>query len=295
LVAGESPVEVAVRQQPDDAPGRSRLSIEVRRRGGEPGDDAIAEARRTLENMLGLGVDLAGFYDLACSDGRLDQLARRFCGVRPPRFASAFEALVNAVACQQLSLTVGIHLLDRLAAVYGPTVALRAAPPGFPTPERLAGAEPAHLRGLGFSLAKARTLTLLARKVAAGAFDLDGLEDLDDEQAFATLVSLPGIGRWSAEYVLLRGLGRLHVLPGDDVGARNNLRRRFDLAADAGYDDLAALAGRWWPYGGLVYFHLLLDGLAGAGHLSAEGGLPAAKTGADLVSEGSDDQSGEVA
>jgi DNA-3-methyladenine glycosylase II len=69
----------------------------------------------------------------------------------------------------------------------------------------------------------------------------------------------------------LRGLGRLQVLPGDDVGARNNLRRRFGLAADAGYDELVALGATWWPHGGMVYFHLLLDGLAGAGHLEAAG------------------------
>jgi DNA-3-methyladenine glycosylase II len=192
--------------------------------------------------------------------------------VRPPRFPGVFEALVNAVACQQLSLTVGIHLLGRLATAYGPTLPGRFATPGFPSPDQLAGADPSHLRSLGFSQAKARTILLIAGQVASGSLDLDGLERLGDDRAFAALVDLPGIGRWSGEYVLLRGLGRLQVLPGDDVGARNNLRRRFGLAADAGYDELAALGTMWWPYGGMVYFHLLLDGLAGAGHLEAVGG-----------------------
>ena len=50
----------------------------------------------------------------------------------------------------------------------------------------------------------------------------------------STLLGLPGIGRWSAEYVMLRGLARYHVLPGDDVGARNNLRRRFGLRRGRG-------------------------------------------------------------
>ena len=112
--------------------------------------------------------------------------------------------------------------------------------------------------------------------------DLDGLVQADDERAVAALVSRPGIGRWSAEYVLLRGLGRLGVLPGDDVGARNNLRRRFELPASAGYDEVAAVAKGWWPYDGMVYFHLLLDGLArggqlqpGAPELAALGSVPA--------------------
>jgi DNA-3-methyladenine glycosylase II len=269
LVADRHPLLVAVRQEASGASGWARLGVEVRGRGETPDETAVVEVRRALEKMLGLEVDLAGFYELGAVDDRLAGLARRFLGVRPPRSASLFEALVNAVACQQLSLTVGIHLLDRLAAVYGPEVALRGATPGFPTAERLTGAEPAHLRRLGFSLAKARTLIELSRRVASGSLDLQALTQADDEHAAAVLVALPGIGRWSAQYVLLRGLGRLGVLPGDDVGARNSLRRRFELPASAGYDEVTALAKGWWPYGGLVYFHLLLDALARAGHLEA--------------------------
>ena len=281
LAVAAAPVLVAVRQEGGE-PGRVCLGVEVRRRGETPNEAAAAEVRNTLEAMLGLGVDLAGFYELAASDERLAPLAERFRGLRPPRFASVVEALVNAVACQQLSLTVGIHLLDRLAAVYGPEAGIRGAPPGFPTAERLAEAEPSHLRRLGFSVGKARTIIGLARGVASETLDLDSLAQADDEHAAAALVALPGIGRCSAEYVLLRGLGRLGVLPGDDVGARNNLRRRFELPAPAGYDEVAALAKGWWPYGGLVYFHLLLDALARGGHLEAAAADPPAHGPASL-------------
>ena len=276
LEADASPVLVAVRQEGGESEG-VRLGVEVRRRGGAPSEAGIGEVRHTLERMLGLGIDLAGFYELAAADERLAGLAGRFRGVRPPRSASVFEALVNAVACQQLSLTVGIHLLDRLAAAYGPEVELRGAPPGFPAAERLAAAELPHLRRLGFSVAKARTIIGLAWGVVSGTLGLDTLTKADDEHAAAALVALSGIGRWSAEYVLLRGLGRLGVLPGDDVGARNNLRRRFELPAPAGYDEVAALSKGWWPYGGLVYFHLLLDALARGGHLEAAAAEPAAR------------------
>ena len=276
LVVDGVPVQVAVRQGHAGNPEQTRLDVEVRGRGKAPSEAGVAEVRSTIERMLGLNVDLVGFYELAASDQGLVALAQRFLGMRPPRFVSVFEALVNAVACQQLSLTVGIHLLDRVAAAYGPEVAFRGATPGFPTTERLAAAEPSQLHRLGFSLAKARTIIGLARGVCSEDLDLEALEQADDEHAVSTLLSLPGIGRWSAEYVLLRGLGRLGVLPGDDVGARNNLRRRFELPASAGYDDVAALARSWWPYGGLVYFHLLLDGLAGAGYLDVTADQPRA-------------------
>jgi DNA-3-methyladenine glycosylase II len=81
------------------------------------------------------------------------------------------------------------------------------------------------------------------------------------------LTSLSGIGRWSAEYVLLRGLGRLHVFPGDDVGARNNLARWLGLESPLDYGAVRRAVSRWQPYAGMVYFHLLLDRLAAADEL----------------------------
>ena len=258
MVAGQ-PIQATVWLQP--TPGSPVLGVELRGPGSMPGEAAVTEARRVIERTLGVGVDLAGFYDLAGRDERLQGLAQHFLGMRPPCFPSVFEAVVNAIACQQLSLIVGIHLLNRLARHYG-SAPSRRAQPGFPTPERLAEANPQALRSLGFSRAKARAIMLVAQQVASGLVDLEGLRNEADENARAVLLELSGIGRWSAEYTLLRGLARWNVLPGDDVGARNNLRRRFGLTPSAGYQAVAQLAQQWWPYGGLVYFHLLLDTLA---------------------------------
>jgi DNA-3-methyladenine glycosylase II len=139
---------------------------------------------------------------------------------------------------------VGIHLIGWPAASGPPFPGTGPGYQyGFPVPGRLA-ADPAELRALGFSGAKARTITGIAAKVTAGDLDLEALRSADDDSTREILLSLPGIGRWSAEYVLLRGLARYHVLPGDDAGARNNLRRRCGLPADAGYDAVARLSRR---------------------------------------------------
>lgn len=257
------------------------LAVAVRRRRGTPGEHEVVAAHRLLTRVLGLDADAGGLAALAGRDRRLAGLAGRFAGMLPPRFASVFEAAVNAVACQQLSLDVGVHLLNRMAWRLGPRVDLAGAPPGFPGPERLATADPSELLALGFSGAKAATVVSLARRVASGEVDLEGLALLDDEAARALLMSVPGLGRWSAGYVLLRGLGRLHVLPGDDVGARNSLRWHFGLAPDAGYDEVADLVEAWWPWAGLVYFHLLLDGLAAAGRVGAGARTPPDRRAAD--------------
>ena len=80
-------------------------------------------ARIALTRLLGLELDLSPFYRLAESDPFLRALAARFRGVKPPRFPTLFECIVNAIACQQLSLTVGIRLLNRFVEAHGTTPA----------------------------------------------------------------------------------------------------------------------------------------------------------------------------
>jgi DNA-3-methyladenine glycosylase II len=78
-------------------------------------------------------------------------------------------------------------------------------------------------------------------------------------------MGLYGVGRWTAEYVMLRGLGRLHIFPGDDVGARNKLERFLDIESKLDYEGVARVLARWRPYAGVIYLHLLLDSLSEAG------------------------------
>jgi DNA-3-methyladenine glycosylase II len=219
-------------------------------------------ASSALDTLLGLSVDLSPFEAMARTDPVVGPLAERMRGLKPPRFPTVFEALVNGVACQQLSLTVGIHLLNRLTAAHGHAAA--DGPPdarAFPDPVALASLQLEELKRHGFSTTKARTIIEIARAITAGDLDLEALHALDDDAAVERLIGLHGIGRWTAEYVLLRGLGRLHVFPGDDVGAQSKLKRLLGIDTPLGYDDVRTLVARWQPFAGVVYFHLLLDSL----------------------------------
>lgn len=222
-------------------------------------------AARTLERLLGIRTDLSRFYEFSQPYMRLNELTMRFRGVKPPRFATAFEALVNGITCQQLSLTVGIILLNRLAKRCGLPFS-----PGicaFPRPHDLARLDPADLRPLGYSGGKARALVEMAQSIVAGQIDLEDLTQLDNPQCVERLVALRGVGRWTAEYVLLRGLGRIDVFPGDDVGARNNLERWLGLRKKLDYEGVKRVLKEWRGYGGLVFLHLLLKGLDETGDL----------------------------
>jgi DNA-3-methyladenine glycosylase II len=221
-----------------------------------------------LNDVLGLQVDLTGFYRFAFHQDKLGPLARRFLGMRPPRFPSVFEALVNATACQQMSLTVGVILLNRLTRLCGFCLESNGEEThAFPRPQDLARRDPESLRRLGFSRQKVRAIIESAQAIVEGNLDLEALVECTDEEALANLRKLRGVGRWTAEYILLRGLGRWHIFPGDDVGARNNLTRWLELRGELDYEGVQRSLARWKAYSGLVYFHLLLDRLAENGHL----------------------------
>ena len=132
-----------------------------------------------LNHMLGLQVDLSGFYRFASRQAKLGPLARRFRGMRPPRFPSVFEAFVNATACQQMSLTVGILLLNRLAETCGlPLEENGAVAHAFPRPQDLAHRDPDSLRLLGFSRQKVRAMIESARAIDDGKLDLESLAEV---------------------------------------------------------------------------------------------------------------------
>jgi DNA-3-methyladenine glycosylase II len=231
----------------------------------------------TLDRMLGMQVDLSSFYDMAAADSLLRPVVDRFRGLKPPRFPTVFESLCNAVANQQLSLEAGLSLLNRLAAHHGKTVSSgRSSLHAFPGPHELASLEPHALRDLGFSRRKAATIIEVSRSVVAGRLDLEGLDRFDDDEVVSRLTRLDGIGRWSAEYVLLRGLGRLNVFPGDDVGARNNLAPWLGLEPPLDYVAVKRALARWQPYAGMIYFHLLLGRLEAMGQLDRKAASPAA-------------------
>jgi len=255
LVGEEGPLEVQVVQIAP--PERPMLRVTVHAASLDP--CARPAVMAGLTRLLGLDRCLDDFYRAAADDPGLGHLARLFRGLKPPRFPTVFEALINALACQQVTLSLGIQLLNRLAATCArgcDTPGDRAYP--FPSPDDLAGREPDELRALGFSWQKAQAMIELAGAVAEGRLDLEELESLDDAAVVARLSALRGVGRWTAEYVLLRGLGRLHVFPGDDVGARNNLQRWLGLLESLDYDGVRRVLARWQPFQGLVYLHLLL-------------------------------------
>jgi DNA-3-methyladenine glycosylase II len=134
---------------------------------------ARKEASLLVEKLLGLAVDMQPFYDLARDDTVIGPLVERFLGVRPPRFPTVFEGLINSIACQQVTLDLGIALLNRLSERFGAQFLTSGAVlHAFPTPADLADVPEESIRELGFSHQKARAIKELSTHVANASLDV---------------------------------------------------------------------------------------------------------------------------
>ncbi len=212
-----------------------------------------------LKKTLGLNIGLDKFYKLVENDEDLQELTYGLVGMKPPCFPTVFEAAVNAVACQQITLDNSIKLLNRLSRRYGTHYDDQLS--AFPTPENLYRRKANDLRQLGFSYQKANAIIGLVRAMVEKKLFLEKLENEDMVDVYAYLHQIKGIGRWSIEYILLRGLGKLNVFPGDDAGAQKKLQKYFHTDIKLSYEKVKKLTFRWQPYAGFIYFHLLLNGL----------------------------------
>ena len=268
LVIGKSPVKIAVRQTHFG----ERPEIELHISAARP-QAVKAEVGAIVTRMLGLDRDLSDFYRLARGDAHLRELAERLRGMKPVRYATVFEAFANAVACQLVSLSAGMHVLNRLTEAFGIVGEVNhAAPPtrSFPPAAAIVRSNPDALRALGLSRQKGEYLIGLA-KLAIDPKDPDftSIARLDDDDASARLSKIRGVGRWTAEYVMLRGFGRINIFPGDDVGGRNKLFEWLGMGDAPTYDAVGRMLERWRPYGGLIYLHLIVNAVADAGHVAA--------------------------
>ncbi len=152
---------------------------------------------------------------------------------RPPGFAT----LAHIVLEQQVSLASARAAFERLRAVADPL-----------TPERFLELDDAELLGIGFSRQKTRYVRLLAHAIATGALDLDGLARLDDQGARAALVSLAGVGPWTASIYLLMALRRPDVWPEGDLALASAVAHVKRLTRRPSARELAAMAVAWQPW-----------------------------------------------
>lgn len=157
--------------------------------------------------------------------------------LRPTR--NRFGILVRSIISQQISTAAARNIRGRLDA---------RLEPGGMKPENLARLGVSDLRAVGLSRQKAAYLLDLAEKTLGGTVRLDKIGRLQDDAVIEMLTQVKGIGRWTAEMFLIFSLGRLDVLPVDDLGIRSALRNLYGLPELPDKKNCLELAAPWRPY-----------------------------------------------
>jgi len=253
-----------------------RMAGAAGRPGGTAADPALLVTVEAGADPAAAGRVLAAAFptapaalaELAAADPVVARIAARFPGVGPVLQPDLLTAVVRAISAQQITLRFAATLRGRLARRYGhrhevtPPPAGPGAPPPAPAEvwsldaRRLAGAEIGDLRELQFSTSKAVAVTAFAAAVADGRVDLQDLAGLDDEEVIGRLVQFPGIGRWTAEWLLARTLGRPRVVAGD-LGVRKAVGAAYLDGRMPSEAEVRAATAHWGPAAGAAQQLLL--------------------------------------
>jgi DNA-3-methyladenine glycosylase II len=161
----------------------------------------------------------ADYARLLTQDPVIAALDARFPGIRQIRQLDLFTALIRCISAQQVNLRWAVTTRRRLAEAFGQRLDVAGQVVYSLDPERIAEVDPVHIRALQFTTSKSVSIVATAQALASQRLTVDALADLPDEEVIARLTTIKGIGRWSAEWVLARTLGRPRVVAGD-LGVR---------------------------------------------------------------------------
>jgi DNA-3-methyladenine glycosylase II len=171
------------------------------------------------------------------------------CGLAERRADPRFRTLMRALVSQQLSVKAAATIFSRFLALFPDH-------DGCPPPEAVLRVPVEMLRGVGLSRQKASYLHDLSARVAAGTLRLEALDDLTDEQVMEALTAVKGVGRWTAEMILIFQLGRPDVLPVDDVGVLRSIQNVYGLRRRPSEKQVLRMGECWRPYRSVASWYL---------------------------------------
>lgn len=225
---------------------RAGSGLRVRVEGSRADAESLAHAVHRVRHIFSLDIEAGAFQELVATDPILARLVGNDRHARPVLIADPFECLVWAIIGQQVGVGFArtlrqalVHMLGHEATFEGSRFRI------MPEAQALVRVDEEALRALHFSRAKIRYLRAAAQAVAEGALDFASLATQPCAQALAVLTRFPGIGPWTAEMVMMRGLGIRSVWPAADLGLRRALAHAQGVSGPMSEACARALAVSW--------------------------------------------------
>ncbi len=201
-------------------PSASNPFLRLARLSGHlPLDEAAARVTR----MLAVHEPLDELYETLANHPTLSVLSVHLAGLRRTVDPDPVEGLVSSVLAQLISIRGAAVIRARVVRRFGTSVTLDDQEYwSFPQADALAGSSVDELCSIGMTRAKANAILAIAAAALTGELDLEQLERESDETIRTHLISLPGIGPWTADWFLVNVMGRMRVVPSGDLGIRRS-------------------------------------------------------------------------
>lgn len=223
-----------------------------------PSAAAVEQVQSYIEEWFDLRRDLQPFYHMAQKDAILQHSVQKYNGLRIIGIPDLFEALVWAIIGQQINLTFAYTLKKRFVEHFGENVDYKGDTYWvFPSCEQIASLTIADLRALQFTSRKSEYVIAIAQEMASGALTKEKLLQIKDRAHIKKmLMSIRGVGEWTADYVLMKCFHDPTSFPIADVGLHNALKMQLALDRKPTIDEIKKWEVPWRGWQAYATFYL---------------------------------------
>jgi len=238
---------------------KPKVSVELKSNREITAEDT-KKAEKTVKALFSLNLDLKPFYETVKGDKIMAHLTRKLWGLKIPTTPTVFEALVDSIVEQQISLKVANSIENRIIKKFGDALNLEQAVYfAYPTPQQLASVSAEEFRQCGLSFRKGEYIKGASKLIAEGKLNLEKLKNFESsDQIIKELDEIRGIGVWTAELTMLRGMQLLEALPADDLGLRRVISRYYRDGKVISSAEARQIAKGWREWKGLAAYYLVV-------------------------------------
>jgi len=243
-----------------------RPKLRVSARSNTPlSKSGMKEIQSIVSSMFNITENITPFYLAMEKDVIMTDLLRQLRGLKAPTTPTVFEALVDSVIEQQISLKAAHSIEKRLIRAVGNSLTFDGYTwYCYPTPPLLATTPDSTFRSCGLTLRKGEYIREISQQILAGTLDLDHFRSFaDTESIISQMVKIRGVGRWTAELTILRGLHRADAFPADDVGVRRFIAQVYRKGEKISPEDARVFAEQWGAWKGFAAYYLEVADLLG--------------------------------
>lgn len=213
-----------------------------------------------VSKMFNLDFNLKSFYMTVENDEIMSKLIKSLYGLKTPTTQSVIESLVDSIIEQQISLKAAHSIERRMINKIGSSLNIDGhIYYAYPTPNQLNNASSDELRECGLSYRKAEYIKDISKLIISGKLDLEKFKEYKNiDEIIDELCKIRGIGKWTAELTVIRGLGGLDSFPADDIGIRRVISHYYCNDKKISAEEARKIASKWGKWKGLAAFYLII-------------------------------------